>query len=281
MRVILSDVISYCGGVDRALRLADKCLSDAQGPVYSLGQLIHNPEVCSRLEEKGLRSIQSPEGITPGVLIIHAHGAGDGVRTVFQKAGFTLCDATCPIVRHNVEMLKQLSRAHHIVVVGERSHDEVRTMCDVGVPVAVIGTPEEVSGLSTAYSYAIFVQTTFSQKLFEAVCQAFQAGGYRFFTANNVCSSPIKRKKAILQLILKCDAVIVVGGRNSANTRMLADVVEAAGKPVWLIENAKEVTDAMRVYPVVGIASGTSTSLETIRQVREKLLDNDPEKNGG
>jgi 4-hydroxy-3-methylbut-2-enyl diphosphate reductase IspH len=61
---------------------------------------------------------------------------------------------------------------------------------------------------------------------------------------------------------------------------MLADVVERAGKPVWLIENAKEVTDAMRMYPVVGIASGTSTSLETIRQVREKLLDNDPDKNG-
>ena len=96
--------------------------------------------------------------------------------------------------------------------------------------------------------------------------------GYCFIEANKVCSSPIKREKAVLRLAQRCDAVIIVGGKNSANTKMLADLAATSGKPVWHIENAQEVNDEMRSFGTIGIASGTSTSMETILRVKAKLL---------
>ncbi len=276
MRVILSDVITYCGGVDRALRLAQACLRDAPGPVYSLGQLIHNQEVCSRLEEKGLKVITSPEDVPPGTVVIRAHGVGDDVKRRFLDAGFTLCDATCPIVLHNLERIKELAASHAILVIGEKEHDEVRSMCHVdGAPVTVISSVSDLSSLPKDKSYAVFVQTTFEVSTYETIIRAMGDAGYQFFSANKVCASPIKRRNAVLRLARQCDAIIVVGGKNSANTAMLAHIAASTGKPVWHIENESEVTDQMRGYATVGLASGTSTSLETIRRVQARLLGKD------
>jgi len=273
MHIIFSDIITYCGGVDRALKMTENALKNAKPPVYSLGQLIHNHEVCSMLEAKGLAIISSPEEAKPGTVIIRAHGVGDSTREAFINAGFTLCDATCPIVQHNLDEIRRLAGSYRIVIIGDKQHDEVRSMCGVnGVSATVIERVEDLVSLAQGQSYAVFVQTTFSQDRYEAICEAMRQQGYCFIEANKVCSSPIKREKAVLRLAQRCDAVIIVGGKNSANTKMLADLAATSGKPVWHIENAQEVNDEMRSFGTIGIASGTSTSMETILRVKAKLL---------
>ena len=275
MRIILCDDISYCGGVRRAIGIVKTCLSTGKRPIYTLGELIHNPDVCGYLERNGVRVVNDPEDAAPGILVIRAHGVGDGVRESFMKAGYTIYDATCPIVRHNLQSIKSLSKSRSIIVVGDKGHDEVKAMSQVeGVPVLNISSPEEVNAIPADKAYALFVQTTFSSEAYDAICTSVRKRGLHVLFANKICPSSEKRRKAIARLAAQCDAVLIVGGRNSANTKALYNLVLSLGKKGWMIENETEVTDEMRDVPLLGLASGASTSMQMIRKVQDCLEKN-------
>jgi 4-hydroxy-3-methylbut-2-enyl diphosphate reductase len=161
---------------------------------------------------------------------------------------------------HNLKD-QELAASHAILVSGRRSM--TRASMSMWKPPVTSFVVSDLSSLPKDKSYAVFVQTTFEVSTYETIIRAMGDAGYQFFSANKVCASPIKRRNAVLRLARQCDAVIVVGGKNSANTAMLAHIAASTGKPVWHIENESEVTDQMRGYATVGLASGTSTSLET------------------
>jgi len=273
MQVILSDFIGYCGGVARAINLANSTLSSSKGPVYSLGALIHNPDVCSLFSKKGLKIISSPIGQEVGTVVIRAHGVGDEIRQSFIDAGFAICDATCPIVKRNIEMIRTLSSTHKIILVGDKDHDEMKAMSQVrNVPVIILEKAEDVSRLSYTEHYAVFVQTTFEIEPYQNICDVLVKKGYSVFFANAICPSSLKRRKAVLKLGRLCDAVIVVGGRNSANTNALVNLLQCQKKKVWHIENEGGVTEEMRSYEKIGLAAGASTSRAVIDKVYHALL---------
>lgn len=272
MRVIMSSVLSYCGGVERTLAIAHAALAESQGkPVYSTGQLIHNPVVSKDLAEKGLRAVSSPSDVPAGLLITRAHGMSSKERQAYVDAGFTLRDATCPVVSHNIAMIREWSFKRKILVLGEKNHAEVRSMAGIdGVPVTVLSTKADVKGLDASFSYAAFVQTTFDDQDLLEIKEAL--AGYDVVFVNHICPASTKRRKAVMELAGKCEAMVVVGGRNSANTRALVQLARERCPHVYTVESEAEITRELKRWQSVGVAAGASTAPQTIERVREALL---------
>ncbi len=273
MQIILSSVLEYCGGVKRALKLADEQLRSVHDrPVYSLGQLIHNRIVTDEFERRGLVAINAPSEGKGGVLVVRAHGMTDEERREFLAAGYSLVDATCPVVTRNLALIRKYASDHHILVIGERGHAEVNSMMGIdGIHPILLSSPADVVSLARDGSYAAFVQTTFEEEKWQEIQEALRP--FQVVFVNQICPASTARRKAVVDLAGKCDALIVIGGRNSANTQALASLARQTNPSlaVYSIESEKDVTDEMRHFQKVGLATGASTAHETLLAVRDAL----------
>ena len=277
MKIVLAKTMGYCGGVSRALDLAEEAIAYAIEhalPVYSLGPLIHNPQVIASLAKRGMSVIEDPEGHEPGVLVVRAHGISDTLHNRFIDAGFLLFDATCPVVRHNLSNIAHWAKTHPIIIIGHQGHPEVLAMQGVlvdGKPIEsfLITKREEVSALSNQ-PYAVFVQTTFDQVLLEEIRTSLKEFD-RIVYVNEICPSSINRRKAALDLAGQCDAVLVIGGRQSANTRALAELVSNEGKKAYHIEDSTEIPAEAFSHDTLGILAGASTPSSVIEDVVRTL----------
>jgi 4-hydroxy-3-methylbut-2-enyl diphosphate reductase len=282
MKIVLSKTMGYCNGVSRALDLAEQAIEEAKGrelPVYSLGKLIHNRQVCEHFRDEGLEEIAHPEGHDTGVVILRAHGIPDRLRSEFVDAGFTLIDATCSVVKRNLRLIAKYSKTHSILVVGHKGHPESIAMQGVMVegsvcPSILLCTVEDVRALPKGRSYAVFVQTTFDQQLWteirSALVERTQTGSEMFFV-NEICPNSINRRQAVIELAEQCDAVVVIGGKESANTRALYTLALEMGKPAWHIEDASHVVPEMYEYATLGVTAGASTPSSLIDEVVQRL----------
>jgi 4-hydroxy-3-methylbut-2-enyl diphosphate reductase len=284
MEVILSDTMGYCGGVSRAIGLVETALELAgqQGrPVYSVGNIIHNEQVCDSLARRGLVPIESPDGHEPGIVVLRAHGVPDSLRFAFSDAGFTIIDAACPVVQRNLALIAEYCKDRQVLVVGKQGHPETVAMqgvwCDGAVcPTTLVSDASQVASLRKGIDYAVFVQTTFGQRHWQEIKAALAKtgkDGNSFLFANEICPSSINRRNALLRLCSCCEAIVVVGGKNSANTQALAALASRQGRKVWHIETVDEVTDEMLAYSRIGVTAGASTPPSTIEAIREKLTE--------
>jgi len=285
MELILSDTMGYCGGVSRAISMVEQAIEEAQQkgvPVYSLGKVIHNQQVCSSFAERGLQTITSPDGHLPGLVVLRAHGVTDALRRQFVATGFTVMDATCPVVSRNLNLIAKNQKDAQIVIVGHENHPETLAMQGVErdgktYPSLFITRPADVSQLQKGIAYAVFVQTTFDRLLWREIQVSFgelKAQGYSIEFRNEVCPSSVNRRDAAIRLCKRCDAILVVGGRESANTRALYALIVDQGIKAWHIETEDEVTPEMKGYAILGITAGASTSQLTIDAVLLRLKEN-------
>ncbi|HOE89231.1 MAG TPA: 4-hydroxy-3-methylbut-2-enyl diphosphate reductase [Sphaerochaeta sp.] len=277
MKIVLAKTMGYCGGVSRALDLTEEAIAYATEhalPVYSLGKLIHNPQVIASLAERGMSIIEHPEGYEPGVLVVRAHGISDTLRKEFVDAGFLLFDATCPVVRHNLSNIAHWAKTRPILIIGHKGHPEVLAMQGVhvgGKPIKsfLITNAEETSSLIDR-PYAVFVQTTFDQVLLEEIRGSLEAFHHVVYV-NEICPSSISRRMAALDLALQCDAALVIGGKQSANTKALAELVSNEGKKAYHIEDSTEIPVEAFSYGTLGILAGASTPSSVIEEVVQTL----------
>lgn len=285
MELILSDTMGYCKGVSRAITMVERAIVEAQQkgvPVYSLGKVIHNQQVCSSFAEQGLVTITSPEGHPPGLVVLRAHGVADALRSEFVGAGFTIMDATCPVVSRNLNLIASNQKNAQIVIVGHENHPETIAMQGVQrngkiYPSIFVTRPEDLLQLQKGIAYAVFVQTTFDRLLWRKIQASFRnlmGQGYSIEFHNEVCPSSVNRRDAALRLCAKCDAILVVGGKESANTQALYTLIVDQGKRAWHIETEDEVTSEMKGYAILGITAGASTPQRTIDAVLLKLKEN-------
>ncbi|AEV29873.1 (E)-4-hydroxy-3-methyl-but-2-enyl pyrophosphate reductase [Sphaerochaeta pleomorpha str. Grapes] len=284
MELILSDTMGYCGGVSRAIDLVEQAIKTAREsgkPVYSVGNVIHNTQVCDSFSREGLIAIESPEGHDPGYVVLRAHGVPDRLHRVFLEAGFTVIDATCPVVKRNLSLLAEYCAEYSIIVIGKEGHPETIALQGVErdgkvCPTILISESSQVLQLPKGKKFAVFVQTTFERTVWDEIRVALhmmEKEGRSFVFANNVCPSSRNRRNAALRLCSQCDAIIVIGGKNSANTTALYQLIKQQGKKVWHIETEQEVTEEMRSYSPLGLTAGASTPPSTIETVRMKLME--------
>lgn len=277
MMVMRADAMGFCFGVRRALEVALSV--DDPGSVTVYGELVHNEKVLDRLEARGLR--QSPEAargetvLTRRVLLT-AHGVSDRERRRLRDAGHELIDTTCPLVtRAHRAALGLAAAGYHVIVIGRPGHVEVRGLVGDLPEATVLASPEEVRRLPHA-RLGILAQTTTPIRLARSVRERIAAlhPGREIRWVDTVCRPTKRRIEAVLELAPHVDVMVVVGGRNSNNTRRLADLAASRGTPVRHVQGPDDLDPAwFRGAARVGLTAGTSTLPETIDAVEARLRE--------
>ncbi len=291
MKVIRSKVIGFCFGVSNTIAKADECVALAKEkglPCYSIGDLIHNKDVVKNYTDLGMTSIKSGEGLEPGVALVRAHGVPDSVKREYSEKGFIVVDSTCPIVDKGAQTIRKAAqKGLKTIIIGVKGHAEtiglqgVETSEGKVVESLMIYSLDDAKALVKSDVLAadepivVVVQTTFPVSTFEEIKKVLRGHFSEIRFSNSPCGATMARKKAVVELAGQSDAIVVVGGRNSENTRGLARVVAEIGKPVYCIENVNDLDEELRSelsgYSCVGLCSGSSTPTTIVRGVEEIL----------
>lgn len=271
MQVIRSKNAGACYGVQRALDLALKA-SEGDGSAFTLGPLIHNPQVVADLEQRGVRAVERPEEATHGAIIIRSHGVTPAVRRSVEAQGLPVIDATCPHVARAQKAAATLARdCGCVVVVGEEGHPEVEGLVayarEAGGEVHVAESAADVpAGLPS--QVGVVVQTTQTRDALEDVLAGIRAQGVEPQVKDTVCTATRQRQQAAAQLAGQVDAIVVIGGRNSANTTHLAEICAAECTRTHHVESAVEIDPAWFAgCESVGVTAGASTPDDQIEAV--------------
>ncbi|MCD5401041.1 4-hydroxy-3-methylbut-2-enyl diphosphate reductase [candidate division NPL-UPA2 bacterium] len=275
MKVELASHSGFCFGVKRAIKLAFQAADDEKAkPVYSLGPLIHNPQVVEELKRKGVKVIEDLKGIREGTLIIRSHGVHPSVLTEAEDAGLEIVDATCPLVKRVQDLAKILDEeSYSVVIIGERGHYEVKALLGfAGDKALVIESLEEAKRVKKAKKLGILSQTTQSVDNFKEIVGELSLKVDEMELFNTICEATRKRQEATLDLSRKVDLMLVLGGHESANTRRLAQISQETGTETHHLETAEEINPGwLKGKEKVGVTAGASTPDWIIEEVLDKL----------
>ncbi|HEV3164815.1 MAG TPA: 4-hydroxy-3-methylbut-2-enyl diphosphate reductase [Isosphaeraceae bacterium] len=277
MEVIRASALGMCFGVRDALEVVERI--EQPGRVTIHGELVHNEEVLARLNERGFRA--TPEAhraaipASPEVLIT-AHGVSDRERRRLESAGKTLIDATCPLVTLVHEAAQRLHReGFFLIVIGRQGHVEVEGITgDLG-RFTVVQSAEEVACYDAERLGIVCQSTTppFEAAIIRQAIEARNPGKVIRF-ADTICRPTRERQQAVLDLVEQVEAVVVVGGSHSNNTRQLARLAASRGRPVLHVRNVADLDpEWFAAYRVVGLTAGTSTLDRTVDEVHRALIE--------
>ena len=276
MAVTVAAHAGFCMGVSRAVESAEAAVKDGI-PSCTLGELIHNPTVVRALAEKGLPPIQDPREAAGRRVLIRSHGVSPEVLRVLQENGSEVMDLTCPFVgRLHSIVAEGTADGTPVILVGEKEHPEVRgTAGWAQGPVYVVATPEEAAGLPEMEKAVAVSQTTFPPARWDAVLRVLKQRIGRLESHCTICSATEIRQREAAELAEKADRMIVVGGRNSANTRKLYDLCRERCPETILVESAAEIPPAFaNTDPgMIGITAGASTPTGSLKEVVTRMSE--------
>ncbi len=261
-------------GVRRAMDMALDASMRLGGPVYTFGPLIHNPSALSLLEARGIRILEEIPAKGHGTVIIRAHGVPPQAKERLEHAGFDVIDGTCArVVKVQMLAYAHARQGYTCVLIGDKGHPEVKgIMGYAGEKGLLISSEGDLDGLPPLDKYIILAQTTQDRERFDDWCRRILArypGGKIF---NTICNSTSKRQAEVRRLASRVDAVVVVGGRQSANTRRLAEIVTESGKPCMAVETEEDLDfGQLKDFKRVGVTAGASTPNWVINRVLRQI----------
>lgn len=267
VKILFAEPRGFCGGVERALRIAEKELSDHPGkPLYLLHEIVHNETVSSDLEKKGGKIVSSvkdiPEG---GHLLISAHGTAKKIFDDAATQGVTVIDATCPLVRKVQETTSRLvAEGYHVLLFGHRAHREVMGIlgqCAMPDRITVLENLSDVEAFEADHTekYACLSQTTWNQETVQEMTDILQQKIPGLCIAGSVCNATAERQNAVRHLAEKCDVCLIIGSASSSNTMRLLEIASGIAPRAYLVERTEDLTAEMIAgADTIGIASGAS-----------------------
>ncbi|MDO8526047.1 MAG: 4-hydroxy-3-methylbut-2-enyl diphosphate reductase [Candidatus Omnitrophota bacterium] len=276
MPVRLAKKTGFCFGVKRAVRMAEDALMKKR-PIYSLGSIIHNRQVVDDLSKRGLKVIKDLTKIKKGVLLISSHGLSPKIRSSIMKRGIDIIDTTCPFVLNAQRMARRLSaEGYMVIIVGDARHPEVRALVDfaeAGVFVVKDKFEARPIKLGRDDKVSIISQTTQSKGNFQDVVKVISEKNPKELRVfNTICEDAESRQAQAEALSRQVDLMIVVGGRNSANTKRLFDVCAGDSGRAHLVETEAELDKRwFRPGRSTGITSGASTPEWMVKRVVRKI----------
>lgn len=269
MEVILSECLGFCYGVKRAIKIAEE---HADGKSCTLGPIIHNPQMVERLRLKGIGTVEDLTAMEEGTIIIRSHGVGPQVYEEAKARGLKVVDATCPHVKKAQLSAKELSEdGRRVVIVGEKNHPEVKSIFEWSNNRAVIlETEADAKNFPPCPKLGIVSQTTVSGDNFVRIVTHLLEKSHDIRILRTICTATDQRQSAARELASKVDVMLVIGGRNSANTTRLAQLCEKKCT-TYHIETAEELSpEWLENADKVGITAGASTPDWIIGEVYKK-----------
>jgi 4-hydroxy-3-methylbut-2-enyl diphosphate reductase len=271
-----------CYGVNRALGLVEDALDGAKGPVRTLGPLIHNPSVVAALAARGAEVAEDcdlPAGTT---LVLRTHGVAPQVIADALARGLEVIDATCPFVTKTHVAARMLAEeGYQVVVVGEAGHPEVEATCAHAPGALVVGSADDAETAELGRRVGLVVQTTQSAALLAEVVARIAPRVEELRVLNTICDATSERQRAAASLAEESDCMVVIGGRNSANTTRLAEICQSRCPDTRHVEQASEIEPSWLIGKrAIGVTAGASTPAaqieEAVRTIRAATGAADP-----
>ena len=276
MQIITAKHCGFCYGVKRAVSLAlEQAEANGFADVYTLGPIIHNPQMVAELEGKGIHSVNDITMLKPdSTVIIRSHGVGPKIYEAASNAGLKVVDATCPHVKKAQQAAKDLcDRGYQVIVIGEAKHPEVQGIVAWTENKALtVETEVQAAEVLAQAKIGIVAQTTFCEADFLKLTAMLKEKATEVSVQNTICSATAKRQQAAAELADQVDVMFVVGGKNSANTAHLVDICNRHGKRTLHIETAAEIDlKQFKGNEIIGITAGASTPDRIIEEVVETM----------
>ncbi len=288
MMIVRAGVLGMCMGVRRAEASARQAAEEGKRKgraVFTYGPLIHNPQAVAALEKAGV-SVLDPEEFDSGslddkaagsIVVIRAHGAPPEAFSHLSRLGAEIVDATCPRVLKSQKKARELlDQGYAVAIAGDRSHGEVAGILGYAPGAVVVENAAEAEALAQAWvarPVALIAQTTIKKSEYDAIASRFEKLSPSFLAFETLCPATADRQKALAELAGKVDALIVVGGKNSANTQRLFMAAKESGKPAWHIETAAELPPEIFAFGKVGLSAGASTPDSAVDEVERLLIE--------
>ncbi len=268
--------MGFCMGVKAVIQKVESEVERREGePLYTYGPLIHNRLVIEKLRGEGVGEIESPEEAEGGTIVIRAHGIHPEIRKKFADSGYRIVEGTCPRVLKSQKTVERYSReGWFIVIVGDRNHGEVRAIEGCASNYSTVMTEEEAEKLEIPDNTLVIAQTTLSQDEYDRICRVLYGKNPNIEIVKSICPATRQRQSSLKDLISKVQAVVVVGGKNSANTRRLFLSAEKSGIPCWHVEDVDDLPEDLRRYDRIGITAGASTPdwvIDSIERAIEEM----------
>lgn len=301
--IIRAEVLGYCMGVRRAVEVAEQSITDYKDrKVFTFGPLIHNKTALESLENRGVgilkeHSIDDLNSDNPPVVIIRAHGVPPVIIKKLEDKNCTVIDATCPLVLANEKKAALWAeRGYTIIIAGDKNHGEVAAVAgwaehgaeiladecikhglhkniDTKAQVCVlVGSVEDAACICEIEKAVLISQTTISKKEYKAIAEELSKHVKDLTVLETICPATKERQDALTRLCEQCDGILVVGGKNSANTQRLYMAAKEKCKVAAHIETADEIPQEFFALAKVGITAGSSTPDDVIDSVETALL---------
>ncbi len=274
-RLLLASPRGYCAGVERAVETVERALELHGPPVYVRRQIVHNAHVVSELEERGAVFVESEEDAPPGaLLVLSAHGVSPAVRERAARRKLRTVDATCPLVaKVHAEARRYATDGYTILLVGHRGHEEVEgTLGEAPEATVLVETAADAERVEVpdASRVAYVTQTTLSVDETAEIVAALRS---RFPEIEgprqgDICYATTNRQRAVKQLAAEVDVLLVIGSRNSSNSKRLVETAQAAGVEAHLIEDESSIDESwLAGDETVGLTSGASAPERLVARV--------------
>jgi 4-hydroxy-3-methylbut-2-enyl diphosphate reductase len=276
MELLIARSAGYCMGVRRAIDMALKVASEEGRLVYTYGPLIHNPQALEELRQKGVIPLHRDDPVPEAPVIVRAHGISTEVHERLGKVTERLVDATCPKVSRIQKRIQDYSsRGFAVVIAGDADHPEVVGLIGHAMgPAFVVSRPEDVDGLPELDRVVLVAQTTQDEAVFEEIRTRLVQRFPRAEALSTICESTHRRQAEVRDIAARVEALVVIGGRSSANTRRLAEIAASLGTRAYHVETAEELPlEELRGLERVGVTAGASTPSWIIEEVVRTLSE--------
>lgn len=270
----------FCGGVTNSVTKTEKYLEEYK-KLYCLGELVHNKQVIESLEAKGLKTIESLSEVDDNsTVIIRAHGVANTIYEEAKDRNINLLDLTCPkVLKIHDKVSEYKDKNYFIILVGSKIHPEViGTISFCGNKSIVIEKLEEVEDLlkeikdNNYQDVVIFAQTTIKESLFNEIVEKLKEKINNLVVENTICNATHLRQQECLEMAKSNDCMIIIGGKNSSNTKKLYEVSISVCPNTYLVETYKELDfEELNKYQNIGIMAGASTPKESIDEVYNRI----------
>lgn len=279
-RVILAKSAGFCFGVSRSVKMAEELLKS--GPCKSLGPLIHNEDVVSDLARRGLEVISDPSEVRPGDrVMIRSHGVSKAVEDALRAAGAEITDATCPNVSRIHRLVAEASaNGRQVIVIGTAGHPEVQAICGRCTEPVVVGNAAELANWlennvdKRTEPSTVVVQTTQTENNLRECEKLIKKWCTKAEIFDTICFATSIRQEEAVKLASACGAMVVIGGKNSANSLHLAELCAERCANTQFVENSAQLdTGVLRDVETIGMTAGASAPSWIIKEVLDKMSD--------
>lgn len=279
MEVIVADNAGFCFGVKRAIKMANETI-DRDQSVKALGPLIHNPQVVNSFHRRGLEVIADLDQVQDdATVIIRSHGVGPEVKDRAVTRGLKVVDTTCPFVTKAQQYAAKLVEENYrVVMIGDKNHPEViGVIAHTGGKAIVIDTVAEAEALKFIPRMGVVFQTTHAIGHVQEIVGALLKRGKEVRVFNTLCGATTSMQKTAVELAPQVEAMVIVGGRQSANTAQLSEVCRKVNPRVFQVESAEEIEEQWFAGMArIGVSAGASTPDEVIAEVVDRLTRIEP-----